>query len=138
MSYCRFSSDDYQCDVYCYASVSGYYVTHVASNRPVLDGTLPPAVPWEKDNADAWLARHEAVMAWVEKAERKPIGLPHDGETFDDPTASDAADRLQMLKDAGYNVPQYAIDALREEAGDQWANAQSEGAEPLLAKLPLD
>ena len=63
MSYCRFSSDDYQCDVYCYASVSGYYVTHVASNRPVLDGTLPPAVPWEKDNADAWLARHEAVMA---------------------------------------------------------------------------
>jgi hypothetical protein len=61
-------------------------------------------------------------MAWVEKAERKPIGLPHDGETFDDPTASDAADRLQMLKDSGYNVPQYAIDALREEAGEQGAN----------------
>ena len=140
MSYCRFSNNDYQCDVYCYASVSGGYVTHVAGNRPVLDGTLPPPVPFEKENADAWMARHEAVMAWVEKAERKPIGLPYDGESFDDPAASDAADRLQMLKDAGYNVPQYAIDALREEAGEQGANAgvkaaaegspATEGSEP--------
>ena len=118
MSYCRFSNDDYQCDVYCYEDVMGGFTTHVASNRPVLDVDLPPFVPFEKDQIDAWMARHNAVMAWVEKAERKPIGLPHDGERFNDPTAGDAADRLQMLKDAGYNVPQYAIDQLREEAGE--------------------
>lgn len=139
MSYCRFSNDDYQCDVYCYASVSGGYVTHVASNRPILDGTLPPPVPWEKGNDDAWFARHEAVMAWMEKAERKPIGLPYDGESFDDTTASDAADRLQMLKTTGYNVPQYAIDLLREEAGEQLANVPHEGATAALSRtLPLD
>ena len=137
MSYCRFSNNDYQCDVYCYASVSGGYVTHVASNRPILDGTLPPPVPWEKGNDDAWFARHEAVMAWMEKAERKPIGLPYDGESFDDPAASDAADRLQMLKDAGYNVPQYAIDALREEAGEQGANVEVTGV-PALSARPVD
>lgn len=115
MAYCRFSSDDFQCDVYCYASVSGGYVTHVATNKPVLDGTLPPPVPWEKDNADAWLARHEAVMAWVEKAERKPIGLPHAGERFNDATPGECADRLESLRALGYQVPQRAIDSLREE-----------------------
>jgi hypothetical protein len=119
MSYCRFSSDDYQCDVYTYADTMGGYTTHVAKTRPVLDGALPPPVPFSPENIEAYLARHQQVMAWVEHAERKPIGLPFDGESFNDPSASDAADRLQMLKDAGYNVPQHAIDALREEAEDE-------------------
>lgn len=117
MSYCRFSSDDYSSDVYCYEDVSGGFTIHVARNRPVLDVDLPPFVLFEEDRIDDWMARHKAVMAWVEKAERKPIGLPYDGESFNDPTAGDTADRLQMLKDAGYNVPQYAIDQLREEDG---------------------
>lgn len=122
MSYCRFSSDDYQCDVYCYEDVMGGFTTHVAGNRPVLDGTLPPAVPFRQENLEAWHARREKVMAWVETAERVQIDLLHNGECFNDPDAASAADRLQMLKDIGYNVPQYAIDALREEAADMPAN----------------
>ena len=35
MSYCRWSSDDFQCDVYVYESVAGGFVTHVAANRVV-------------------------------------------------------------------------------------------------------
>lgn len=31
MSYCRFSSEDYQCDVYAYADVAGGYTIHVAA-----------------------------------------------------------------------------------------------------------
>lgn len=30
MSYCRWSSDDFECDLYCYADVRGGYTTHVA------------------------------------------------------------------------------------------------------------
>lgn len=116
MSYCRWSNDDFQCDIYCYEDVMGGYTTHVAGSRPVLDGTLPPPVPCDKEHADAWVARHRQVMEWVEKADRKQIGLPFDGESFNDPTAGATADRLQSLKDIGYNVPQYAIDRLREEA----------------------
>jgi hypothetical protein len=43
-------------------------------------------------------------------------GGPFDGEshTFGDPAS--AADYLERVKAAGYNVPQYAIDCLREEA----------------------
>jgi len=115
VSYCRFSSEDFQCDVYCYEDVSGGWTTHVATNRPVLDGTLPPPIMLAPENIKEWMARHEKVMEWVSKAERKQIGLPHDGESFNDPTAGEAADRLQTLKDLGYMVPQYAIDDLREE-----------------------
>ncbi len=116
MSYCRWSSDDFQCDVYCYESVHGYFSTQVAASRPVLDGTLPQPVPFDEEHLEEWMARHELVMKWVEAAERRPIGLPYDGQEFEDHDAASAAARLQMLKDAGYNVPQYAIDALLEES----------------------
>lgn len=119
MSYCRFSSDDYQCDVYCYADVHGGYTTHVASNRPVIDAAFPQPVPFDNHNVEAWVTRQLAVTAWVGGAHRGKIGLPHDGETFNDPDAASAADRLQMLKEAGYNVPQHAIDSLRIEAAEE-------------------
>ena len=121
MSYCRFSSDDYQCDVYCYEDSSGGFTTHVAGNRPLLDGTLPPVAPFS-DTA-AWIERHEKVMRWVKTADRTKIGLPFDGEGFNDPTASGCADRLEWLRGLGYNVPQYAIDALREEAAEDSSHA---------------
>lgn len=42
----------------------------------------------------------------------------HDGQRFHDATACEAAVRLQGLKNMGYLVPQYAIDALRHEQGE--------------------
>lgn len=116
MSYCRWSSDDFQCDVYCYADTLGGYATHVAANRAIPAEPLPPKVPFDPQHMDAWLARHEKVMGMIAKAERHPIGLPHDGESFNDPSPDLAADRLMELREAGYRVPQYAIDALRQEA----------------------
>lgn len=49
----------------------------------------------------------------------RPIGLPHDGESFNDKTPGDCANRLEYLRELGYKVPQHAIDALREEADEQ-------------------
>jgi len=115
MSFCRWSDDDYQCDVYCYESCYGGFVTHVADNRPVLDIELPPRVEPIIGNTEAWVARHEQVMDWVENAKRVPIGLPYDGKHFSTNNAKETAELLQMLKEVGYNVPQYAIDALFEE-----------------------
>ena len=39
MSYCRWSSDNFQCDVYCYADVSGGYTTHVKDGKTYNDAT---------------------------------------------------------------------------------------------------
>jgi hypothetical protein len=115
MSYCRFSDDDYQCDVYCYEDVLGGFTAHVAGSRPILDVELPPRVEYSPATAAAWWDRYKAVQAWLERAETQPIGLPFDGETFNDPDADSAADRLQWLWEMGYNVPQRAIEALRNE-----------------------
>lgn len=121
MSYCRWSSDDSQCDVYVYEDCDGGWTTHVAGNR------VTPAAPrpaplvgnwWEQGEAGiaAFMAREAAVSEWLATGERAPLGLPHDGESFNDPDPGACADRLESLRAIGYNVPQFAIDALREEA----------------------
>lgn len=118
MSYCRWSSDDFQSDVYVYESCYGGYATHVAGIRYVFAEPLPSVLSYH-DDPTAWFARHEAVSEMIEKAGRRPIGLPHDNETFNDETPGECADRLEKLRALGYNVPQFAIDTLREEAAEQ-------------------
>ncbi|MBK9497341.1 MAG: hypothetical protein IPO08_23035 [Xanthomonadales bacterium] len=115
MSYCRFSSMDGRCEVYCYEPVYGGFVTHVAVNRVTFKSDLPPEVTFGPEHCEAWLARHRVVSAMLAEAKRTSIGLPHDGETLQDEDAAAAADRLEYLKGLGYIVPQEAIDCLRDE-----------------------
>jgi hypothetical protein len=115
MSYCRWSSNDFQCDVYVYESVNDTWTIHVAGNRIVYTDRLPDPVPFDQDHLEEWSARYRKVMHMVELAERVPIGLPHDGETFECETPGEAADTLQKLLDLGYWVPTEVIKELREE-----------------------
>jgi hypothetical protein len=123
MSYCRWSSDDFQCDVYVYAHVNGGWTTHVANSRHKIEN-LPPEVPlpvgFSDDEWSKYVERERKVMELVKTAELVPLNLPHDGETFSDPTPGACADRLEMLRTAGYNVPQYAIDSLRNDNEEQY------------------
>lgn len=135
MSYCRFSTDDYQCDVYVYEDVSGGWTTHVASNRVTPPGeTRPPPIGawWDRGEAGVadFMDRDKLVTAWLETGERRPIGLPHDGGSFNDQDPGACADRLESLRAIGYNVPQSAIDALREEASDLAREGSLVGREP--------
>jgi hypothetical protein len=121
MSYCRWSSDDYTCDVYVYEDVSSGWTTHVASNRVVWDDRRPAPVPFDTSSDEAfkrWFGRGREVMDLLDVMPRREIGLPHDGETFSDDTPGECAETLLMLKSLGYNVPQDAIDALRDEQSD--------------------
>jgi hypothetical protein len=122
MSYCRWSSDDYQCDIYCYAACSGGYMIHVAGNRVIPNQPLPPPEPFRADNAArwaSWLQRHSTITKIIMRSPRQAIDLPHAGECFNEPTATDAANRLLMLRELGYNIPQYAIDALLAEGKEE-------------------
>jgi len=116
MSYCRWSTDDYMCDVYVYEDVGGGWTTHVAGRRPVYKEPLPPQIPWTAENAERYFERMQIVAKMHDEAELVPIGLPNDGESFNDPTANDCAVRLRALRDLGYNVPQHAIDELESES----------------------
>lgn len=147
MSYCRWSSDDYQCDVYVYAHAGGWWQTNVASRRHEWDVPLPPE-PRREDypeidpaGSEDWirvagqnteegaairamsygyarvtrftevtkLLRDESNYHWVDLPE------PRDGIDYVSETPGECADLLEDLRSQGFNVPQYAIDALREE-----------------------
>jgi hypothetical protein len=116
MSYCRWSSDDHKCDVYVYEHCDGGYVTHVASKRYTAD-TPCPTTPkeWGTMPTELFADALAAQRTWLDAATLVPIGLPHDGESFSDDTPGECAARLESLRALGYIVPQYAIDALKEE-----------------------
>lgn len=45
MSYCRWSSDNFECDLYCYSDVNGGYTTHVAGRRRQGDELVAIGLP---------------------------------------------------------------------------------------------
>lgn len=136
---------NWMCDVYVYAHVNDGWVTHVAGRRrpipPIPDyfmnATLPTfGAEWVKESrsfaypsplhrmaakavykvAEFW--HNKIHMASLSLIPLRPIGLPHDGENFCDETPIECAARLESLRAIGYIVPQYAIDALREEQSE--------------------
>lgn len=122
MSFCRWSSLDYQCDVYVFGSNRGFE-THVAGRRRVVpEGTFPPPLtvgPGDPEWPQQWVDRHNAVMAIMDDDRFAWVALPEPvaGESYIDHTADECADRLERLRDDyGLIVPQDAVDALRQEA----------------------
>lgn len=114
MSYCRFSSDNWKSDVYCYSDCRGGITTHVAGNRIV--GDVPKVPSITKTNFKEWAGAHKRQEKFLETVKRKPIGLKYDGEDFNDPDEAAFLDRLLELKSVGYHVPEYVIEDLKWEA----------------------
>ena len=113
MAYCRWSSDDYQCDIYAYESDCGGFSIRVANYRFQFSEPLPPAV--DMSDTQAFVERHNKVLEMLHKARRTQINLSRDGQSFDVTTSTEAVKLLESLRDEGYRVPDYAIQALREE-----------------------
>ena len=119
MSYCRFSSDNWKSDVYVYEDVSGGFTTHVAKTRKtwyIIPDAPLSLLLWGGILGIVWRAWHRAHMWMVGRSPTVKIGGLYDGADFNDDTALDCVSTLVMLRAAGYNVPQYVIDSLGEEA----------------------
>lgn len=116
MSYCRWSTDDYQCDLYCYDDCAGGIITHIAGRRVIYKEPLPPPVPF--DQTEAWVNRANKINEIHENAEFVPIELPHAGESFNDETLQGFLTRLKYLKDLGYKFPESVITCVEEEIKD--------------------
>lgn len=112
MSYCRWSSDDFRCDVYAYESDAGYIV-HVA-NRMYL-GDIP-RVPFILDvSNEEWSKAYKEQHEFLEKAEQRKIGLEYDGQTFQYDSLAEMLGGLRGIKDKGYRIPKWVFDAILEE-----------------------
>jgi len=118
MSYCRFSDDLFRSDVYVYKRENGWYQIQVAGYRLTFDRSDLPERPEENDdNFETKFKKHYAALNKKLEQEnlRKPIGGPHDGELFAEPTASKCADRLEQIEKVGYSVPDGVISKLRND-----------------------
>jgi len=125
MSYCRWSTDNFGCDLYCYEDVAGGYTTHVAGNRIVGDvpkiGEFP--LTWNDEEREEYEKRCLAQMRFLQTCERKPIGLPYDGQSFNDSDLESFLERLLHLREVGYKFPDRVIDAVKEELNEQTKEA---------------
>lgn len=126
MSYCRFSSMDWRCELYCYESDYGWE-THVASSKHVLpDGFPSTSAIWRKFDAAATDDERKAILGeyvaasvrqgeMLDGAEMEPIGKPFDGQSFTDRDLESFRDTLIMLRSAGYVFPETLIEDVEEE-----------------------
>lgn len=117
MSWCRWSSMEFSCDLYVFESNAGVEV-HVAGRRYVIDrSSLPPGGQF---GSAAWRERHQALgdrlRACQDDDDFEPIELPHAGESRVFATPVEAADWIDELEDLGYVVPPGMTDEWREEA----------------------
>ena len=115
MSYCRFSSDNWKSDVYCYESMNGNWVIYVAANRYKDIDNIPKLPPIRKDNHEDWIEKYKLQKEWISKAEREPIGGPYDGDSFSCPSVSECLSTMLRLQAHGYHVPEKTIEVLKEE-----------------------
>lgn len=126
MSYCRWSTDDFSCDLYVYSSGEDQYTIHVAGNRVV--GDIPKitsdflSTHKPTSTVEEYVAQHKAQLDWLEDCEREKITLPQAGESFT-LSGEGAIAKLHKLKALGYKFPDYVItdieDELKEETDDQ-------------------
>lgn len=116
MSYCRWSSDNWRCDLYCYESGDGF-ITHVANRKRI--GEIPKLPNVSTTSYDEYAEAYKKHMNAVKKAKLVNIGLPYDSQTFNDPDLESFLKRIKHLKDVGYNVPDYVIEFIMEEIEDE-------------------
>ncbi len=122
MSYCRWSSDNYKCDLYCYADVSGGYTTHIAYRRIVGDVPEIPDIPYPvPPQTDPFWKKHEKArkiqekFLESEKTERPVIKLTGAGQSFNDPDLPSFYQRLLDLRQIGYLFPDSVLEQVKEE-----------------------
>ncbi len=118
MSLCRFSSDNYRCDVYIYESSTGGFAVHVAANRYVSEDPIPELQDDTLLSGDPEriLAAFRTQEDWLKKARTERIGLLCDGQSYHEPDAETCLSRVLHLKGLGYTIPDFVIEALQAES----------------------
>lgn len=116
MSYCRWSSMNWRCDIYAYEHVDGGWTIHTAARRIV--SPIPEEIEVDEPG---WAERHMEIMNAVDNATYEDIDLPYAGVTFNEPTLREFKARLLELRGLGYVFPDYVIEAIDTEMMEEGA-----------------
>lgn len=123
MSYCRFSCMNFGCDIYAYESITGRFMIHVAAVRVV--GEVPKVPHLDEVTYDEWGEALQEKSEFLQSADRRPIGLKYDGQSFAEPDLESFRSRLVELRELGYVFPDYVL----EEVDAELAHAKRSEAE---------
>lgn len=120
MSYCRWSSDWGRCDLYAYEHYEGKFVVHVATRRHKATDALPPEFDADEEQGGVkrFVALHGKLAALTSDLSDdvyRPLGLPHDGETFELATEREMYSKILELEAMGYRIPKYLHDEATAE-----------------------
>lgn len=109
MSYCRFSSDGFQCDAYVYDDAEfGGLTIHLASQRYTFHEPVPPEPPISGDPA-LWFAWHQNIMALVEESPLEAIDDPWAGKSWCCLSESEALRILAEARRRGFRIPKIEL-----------------------------
>lgn len=112
MSYCRFSSMDFMCDIYAYESDYGYII-HVAGNRVV--GDIPKVPNILSTPIDEYQIAYRDQLDFLDTAERELIDHPAAGEMYSFDTLEEFRDKLVELRAEGFLFPNSVFDMIEHE-----------------------
>jgi hypothetical protein len=137
MSYCRWSDNDFCCDLYCYKD-DGNFVTQVAMLRFEYTGR-PPKIDFDGEyNSEKVAMQTKARDDFFERAKRVRIGLAYDGKTLVDENILAFRERLIALKTLGYRLPDRVLGKVNDEiremrlSPDQFEQPQVNTGEPVI------
>lgn len=106
----------------------GGVTIHVAARKRINEHLAPKVPEWREINSldkndkefwDNWVrnysnCKNERVKWFKENTEYKDIGLAYDGETFNSSDKEELVSILTMLREAGYNFPDYVFEYASE------------------------
>lgn len=127
MSYCRWSSMNFACDIYAYESVGDFWQIHVAGNRTVGIEAIPKLPNWPGRDATpearaewphAYATASKAQSEFLETAERVDIDLPFAGTSIQCATLEDFKAKLIELRNIGYLFPDGLIEEIDAEIAE--------------------
>ena len=120
MSWCRFSTiceNGLESDLYIYDSNYGVEVL-VATKRfeNLEDAPKYPNVPMNEENFAEWLEVHRKRGEWKMEHQENliNIGLPYDDASYTFNNKEELLEKLDELKELGYNFPERVFDFAKE------------------------
>ncbi|MBK1666554.1 hypothetical protein CKO28_00670 [Rhodovibrio sodomensis] len=120
MSYCRFSTDSFRCDLYVYETESPdddpRFTIHVAGNRIPEDAPRLPELTAK--SIEDYVAAYRELTDYLLSCPRTPIDAPYAGETLLIGSLEELRAKLIELRDLGYRFPDAVLDAVDAEIAE--------------------
>jgi hypothetical protein len=119
MSYCRWSTDAFRCDVYAYEDVSGGWTIHVAGRKRQIPDSVVCPFSMPDYASPEWFKYYQEFQTALDSYPFVALTAPSAGETFNEPTLAEFRDRMTVLRAEGLRFPNYVFDVIDQEIAEE-------------------